>query len=82
MKLLFAIALVAISFNTIAQTNYDKSYYQLKVDKYNRKKTGGLVMIVAGTVSAIVGISQLSPATTTYYSNVNGVSQERPKSCN
>lgn len=36
-------------------------------------------MIVAGTISAIVGISQLSTATTTYYSNVNGVSSGDPK---
>jgi uncharacterized membrane protein len=80
MKSMILLALVAFSFTTMAQqANNQKVTYQLKIDKYKRMKTGGIVMIVAGAVSTVVGISQLSSATSTYYSNVNGVSQGDPK---
>ncbi len=80
MKSITLLALVVFSFTTMAQqVNSQKVTYQLKIDKYKRMKTGGIVMIVAGAVSTVVGISQLSSAQTTYYSNVNGVSQGDPK---
>jgi hypothetical protein len=78
MKFITVLALMTFSLSTIAQVNNEKVNYQLKVDKYKRMKTGGIIMIVAGCVSTAVGISQLSNAKTTYYSNVNGVSQGDP----
>jgi hypothetical protein len=79
MKFIAVLALMTFSLNSIAQMSSEKVSYQLKVDKYKRMKTGGIVMIVAGCVSTVVGISQLGSAQTTYYSNVNGVSQGDPK---
>ncbi len=79
MKLITFIILVLFSISAAGQQADQKVSYQLKVDKYKRMKTGGIVMIVAGAVSTVVGISQLSSATSTYYSNVNGVPQGDPK---
>lgn len=78
-KLLFGAVLFVTTFNALAQFNPETANYRLQLDKNNRKKATGIVMIVAGTISAVVGVSQLSTATTTYYSNVNGVSQGDPK---
>jgi hypothetical protein len=80
MKPILVLALLAFSFSSIAQqVNSQKVTYQLKIDKYKRMKTTGIVMIIAGSISTVVGISQLSSATTTYYSSTNGVSQGDPK---
>ena len=79
MKFIAFIILTLFSATAVAQQADQRANYQIKIDKYKRMKTGGIVMIVAGAVSTVVGISQLSNATTTYYSNINGVSQGDPK---
>jgi uncharacterized membrane protein len=79
MKFIATLALVFFSFTAMAQVNNEKASYQLKIDKYKRMKTGGVIMIVAGCVSTVVGISQLSSATSTTYTVTNGVSQGDPK---
>jgi lysylphosphatidylglycerol synthetase-like protein (DUF2156 family) len=76
MKILFVFVLVAFSFTSIAQLNSEKVSYQLKVDKYKRMKSTGIVMIVAGTVATIVGVSNLSSAKYTTSTNpYTGASQ-------
>ncbi len=79
MKFVNALILTALSFTAVAQQADQRASYQLRIDKYKRMKTGGIVMIVAGAVSTVVGISQLSSATSTSYTVTNGVSQGDPK---
>jgi uncharacterized membrane protein len=79
MKFVSTLILIALSFTTMAQQADQRASYQLRIDKYKRMKTGGIVMIVAGAVSTVVGISQLSSATSTSYTVTNGVSQGDPK---
>jgi hypothetical protein len=79
MKFITVLALMTFSLSTMAQVSGEKVNYQIKVDKYKRMKTGGIIMIVAGCVSTVVGISQLSSATSTTYTVTNGVSQGDPK---
>ena len=62
MKYLFSLVLVAFAFKSIAQDNNQKSVYIQKMEKFQRMKTGGTVMIAAGAVLAIVGISNISSA--------------------
>jgi hypothetical protein len=76
MKILFVFVLVAFSFTSIAQLNSEKVSYQLKIDKYKRMKSTGIVMIVAGTVATIVGVSNISSAKYTTSTNpYTGASQ-------
>jgi uncharacterized membrane protein len=79
MKFVSTLILIALSFTTMAQQADQRASYQLRIDKYKRMKTGGIVMIVAGAVSTVVGISQLGSATSTSYTVTNGVSQGDPK---
>jgi uncharacterized membrane protein len=79
MKFVATLTLITLSFAAVAQQADQRASYQLRIDKYKRMKTGGIVMIVAGAVSTVVGISQLSSATSTSYTVTNGVSQGDPK---
>ena len=76
----FTLALLAFSLRLAAQTNLtplssDKLFYAQKVEKYKRMKTTGGLMIAAGTVLAIVGISNLSSVTYTTTTNQYGQQQ-------
>jgi hypothetical protein len=62
MKILVSSLLILFSFSSVAQVNSQKVTYQLKIDKYKRMKSTGIVMIVAGTVATVVGISNISSA--------------------
>ncbi|HEV8514132.1 MAG TPA: hypothetical protein VGQ59_12685 [Cyclobacteriaceae bacterium] len=66
MKLFFVVLLVAFSTKLVAQyqarPSADMIAYQQKLEKYKRMKTGGIVMIVAGSIATIVGISGISNA--------------------
>ncbi len=65
MKILGFFILLAFSFGSFAQVNSEKVIYQLKIDKYKRMKTTGIVMIVAGSVATVIGVSNISSATYT-----------------
>src|SRR5690349_2696990 len=65
MKPFFIVMLLfAMSTKLFAQAkpNSDMLLYQQKLEKYKRMKTGGIVMIVAGSIATIVGISCISSA--------------------
>ena len=82
MKFVYTLALVAFSLRLAAQTNVpvltntpalssEKLLYAQKVEKYKRMKTTGFLMAGAGTLLAIVGISNLASVdyTSTSYSS-------------
>jgi hypothetical protein len=71
MKIIFLSVLTAFSFATVAQVNPEKVSYQIKIEKYKRMKTSGLLMIVAGSAMTVLGISKLikDPYTSSTYSN-------------
>jgi hypothetical protein len=69
MKTLFAFVLFTFSLSSVAQINSEKARYLIKVDKYTRMKSTGIVMIVAGTVATVVGISNMSSAKYTTSTN-------------
>jgi hypothetical protein len=69
MKFVYTLILVAFSLRLAAQTNVpvlspvfssDKLLYAQKVEKFKRMKTTGFLMAGAGTILAIVGISNLA----------------------
>jgi hypothetical protein len=62
MRILIFFILIVFSFYSFAQVNSQKVTYQLKIDKFKRMKSTGIVMIVAGTVATVVGISNISSA--------------------
>ncbi len=62
MKIIAFLILMVFSFSSFAQVNSEKVVYQLKIDKYKRMKTNGIVMIVAGTIATVVGVSNISSA--------------------
>jgi hypothetical protein len=62
MRILIFFILIVFSFYSFAQVNTQKVTYQLKIDKFKRMKSTGIVMIVAGTVATVVGISNISSA--------------------
>jgi hypothetical protein len=55
MRILFFFLLMVISLRSFAQINPEKVTYQLKIEKYNRMKTAGLIMIVAGGAMTVLG---------------------------
>ena len=69
MKFVYTLVLVAFSLRLAAQTNVpvlspalsgEKLLYAQKVEKFKRMKTTGILMAGAGTILAIVGISNLA----------------------
>ncbi len=62
MRILLSLILIVFCFSSFAQVNSQKVTYQLKIDKYKRMKSTGIIMIVAGTVATVVGISNISSA--------------------
>jgi hypothetical protein len=81
MKYLFAVLLFFFCDQAIGQQIQDKKLtYELKVMKFKKMKTTGVVMTVAGTVMTVVGISMINGSdqgTTT--SNGQTVYNDDPK---
>jgi hypothetical protein len=71
MKVVFILVLIALPFRLAAQINSEKAMYAMKVEKFNRMKTTGTVMIVAGGILTALGISKIAenPYTSSTYSN-------------
>ncbi len=71
MRILFFFLLMVISLRSFAQINPEKMAYPLKIEKYNRMKTAGLIMIVAGGAMTALGVSKMikDPYTSSTYSN-------------
>jgi uncharacterized membrane protein len=65
MKITAILILTLFSLSSLAQVNNEKVVYQLKIDKYKRMKSAGIVMIVAGSLATVIGVSNISSATYT-----------------
>jgi lysylphosphatidylglycerol synthetase-like protein (DUF2156 family) len=68
-RISFFILLILFSIGSFAQLNDQKVSYQLKIDKYKRMKSTGIVMVVAGSIATVVGISNISNAEYTTSTN-------------
>ncbi len=80
MKITLLLILVAFTFRAGAQQFYnEKVTYQLKIEKYKRMKNTGIVMIVAGTVAMVVGISDIGSATYTTNPSTGQTTTSDPK---
>ena len=90
MKFVYTLVLIAFSLRLAAQTNVpvlspvlssDKLFYAQKTEKFKRMKTTGILMAGAGTILAIVGISNLASVdyTGSSYSSSSGGPANDPK---
>lgn len=75
MKLgVFIIVSFGFSLTTSAQSNHQQVNYRLKVEKYNKIKKAGILLIAAGGgIAVIAGVGSLNNNTNTtpYSSNTN-----------
>jgi uncharacterized BrkB/YihY/UPF0761 family membrane protein len=73
---IIAVLSVAFSLSASAQFNQQQMNYRLKIEKYKKMKTTGILLTVAGGIGLIVGISNLSSATYTTTYTSNGTTQQ------
>jgi hypothetical protein len=60
MRVIFFLALIVFPFRLVAQINSEKVKYAMKVEKFNRMKTTGFLMIVAGSALTIASFPNVN----------------------